>query len=98
MKDSFQNAAQSFQEFLTTKLAHIISTFASGMGLASLAGWVSLWVGILSSIWLVVQLYNYFTFTLPKNRRDRARWLAELESEFSDNTTAPVPLKPTRRH
>ena len=87
MRDSISSAAQSFQEFLATKAAHLISTLASGLGIASFAGFVSLWVGILSSIWLVVQLYNYFTFTRPKNLREKARWKSEMESEYSDNSS-----------
>lgn len=97
MRDSLQTAIQSFQEFLATKSAHLISTFASGLGIATFAGFVSLWVGILSGIWLLVQLYNFFTFTMPKNKREKATWRAEMESRFSDNSSR-VPLEPARKH
>ena len=73
---------QSVQEFLASKVSTLISAFAAGVGIASIAGWVSLGAALLSFIWMAVQIFNYATFTYPKNVRDRRRReLEEAEEE-----------------
>ncbi len=64
---------QSIQEFLASKIATLISAFAAGIGIASIAGWVSLGAALLSFVWMAVQIFNYATFTYPKNVRERRR-------------------------
>lgn len=85
MRNSLQEGIYIAQEFLASKMSAWISTFASGVGIASFAGIVSFWAGVLSVIWLSVQLFNYFSFTYPKNLRERERDLAEKESTLSPN-------------
>lgn len=63
----------SLQEALSSKVSAFISWIAAGVGLATVAGWVSLLAGILSTLWITVQLWNYFTFTYPKNLRERQK-------------------------
>lgn len=64
---------QTVQEFLASKIATLISAFAAGIGIASIAGWVSLGAAVMSFVWMAVQIFNYATFTYPKNVRDRRR-------------------------
>lgn len=61
-------------DMLSTKFAGFMSWCAAFLGLGTAAGIVNITVGVLSAIWLSAQLWNYFTFTLPKNRREKATW------------------------
>lgn len=72
---------QSIQEFLASKISTVISFFAAGVGVASIAGWVSLGAAFLSFIWMALQIFNYITFTYPKNVRERRRRELDEENE-----------------
>ena len=73
--------AQNIQEFLASKISTVISFFAAGVGVASIVGWVSLGATFLSFVWLALQIFNYVTFTYPKNVRERRRRELEEENE-----------------
>lgn len=63
---------QGVHDLLNTKGAAVVSWISAAMGLGTLVGIVNLVVGALSALWLAVQLWNYFVYTLPKNRADKA--------------------------
>ena len=54
--------------FLATKTAACLSWLAAFLGLGTPLGWINPTVGVLSACWLVVQLWNYFKYTLPLNK------------------------------
>jgi hypothetical protein len=54
--------------FLATKTAALVSWLAALLGLGTPMGWINPTVGVLSACWLVVQLWNYFKYTLPLNK------------------------------
>lgn len=93
MMSSSSSFASSIQEALASKFSAFVSWIAAGVGLATVAGWVSLVAGALSALWLGVQLWNYFTFTYPKNvrerqedeRREYARRLSAEEHEDAES-------------
>lgn len=88
---------QSIQEFLASKISTLISAFAAGIGIASIAGWVSLGAALLSFIWMAVQIFNYATFTYPKNVRDRQRReLEEAEEERTREVSSGNPVRSSR--
>lgn len=66
--------------WLSSKAASFASWIAAGLGLSSALGWVQLTVGILSGAWLIVQWWNYFTYTLPLNKAK----LASVNSSKKD--------------
>jgi hypothetical protein len=47
------------------------------LGLGTAIGVVNLLVGVLSACWLTAQLWNFATYTLPKNKREKAEWEAK---------------------
>lgn len=55
--------------FLASKMSLFLSWIAAMLGLGTFIGLVNVLVGVLSAVWLAVQLWNYFTFTLPSNRK-----------------------------
>lgn len=61
-------------QLLSTKFAAFLSWCAAFLGLGTVAGLVNIMVGLLSACWLAAQLWNYFTYTLPRNRREIATW------------------------
>lgn len=56
------------QAFLATKTAAAVSWLAALLGLGTPMGWINPTVGVLSACWLLVQLWNYFKYTLPLNK------------------------------
>lgn len=61
--------------FGKTVAARAISFMAATLGIGSFLGLVNLAVGVLSALWLVMQLYGYFRYELPlkRCRLERAR-------------------------
>jgi hypothetical protein len=68
---------QSIHELLSTKTAALVSWVSALLGLGTAIGIVNLVVGVLSACWLTAQLWNFATYTLPKNRREKAEWEAK---------------------
>ena len=70
-----------FGEALATQSALVkaINYIAATLGIGSFLGLVNLAVGVLSAIWLSVQLYGYVRYELPIKhyRREQARRAAE---------------------
>jgi hypothetical protein len=64
--------------WLSSKAALFVSWVSAFLGLGTAIGVVNLLVGVLSACWLTAQLWNYFTYTLPRNRREKATWKAGL--------------------
>ena len=64
--------------WLSTKTAGIVSWVSALLGLGTAIGVVNLVVGVLSACWLAAQLWNFFTYTLPRNRKERASWEEKL--------------------
>jgi hypothetical protein len=62
--------------WLSSKAALFVSWVSAFLGLGTAIGVVNLLVGVLSACWLTAQLWNYFTYTLPRNRREKATWKA----------------------
>jgi len=76
---------QDFHVWLSSKAAFVLSWIAAAMGIGTFLGWVNILVGVLSSIWLTVQLWNYFTYIRPANVLKLKRWqdmaTREMEKE-----------------
>lgn len=68
---------ESLHAWLSSKFAAFVSWASAILGLGTAIGVVNLTVGILSAAWLSAQLWNYFTYTLPKAKREKAQWQAE---------------------
>jgi hypothetical protein len=68
---------ESLHQILSTKTAALVSWVSALLGLGTAVGVVNLLVGVLSACWLTAQLWNYFTYTLPKNKREKAEWEAK---------------------
>jgi hypothetical protein len=62
--------------WLSSKAALFVSWVSAFLGLGTAIGVVNLLVGVLSACWLTAQLWNFATYTLPKNRREKAEWEA----------------------
>lgn len=60
----------------------LVSYIAALLGIGTFAGLVNVGVGVLSGLWLAVQLYNYFTFQRPMNR---AKLAAALRKEIDND-------------
>ncbi len=58
-----------------TVAARVLSYVAATLGIGSFLGLVNLAVGVLSALWLAMQLYGYLRYELPlkKYRLERAR-------------------------
>lgn len=82
-----------FEEALATQSALVkaINYIAATLGIGSFLGLVNLAVGVLSAIWLSVQLYGYVRYELPIKhyRREQARRAAERMA--ADNTDCGLP-------
>ncbi len=68
---------QSIHELLSTKTAALVSWVSAFLGLGTAVGVVNLLVGVLSACWLTAQLWNFATYTVPKNKREKAEWEAK---------------------
>ena len=59
------------------KFVSFLTWLATALGLGTLIGIVNVSVGLLSAAWIVIQINNYYKYTLPINRaqitRDAAR-------------------------
>lgn len=81
------------QDNLTSQpaLLKAINYAAATLGIGSFLGLVNLAVGVLSAIWLSVQLYGYVRYELPIKhyRRERARRAAERMA--ADGTDCGLP-------
>ena len=64
-------------------LLKAINYIAATLGIGSFLGLVNLAVGVLSALWLSVQLYGYIRYELPlkRFRRERARRAMERERQ-----------------
>ena len=82
-----------FGEALATQSALVkaINYIAATLGIGSFLGLVNLAVGVLSAIWLSVQLYGYIKYELQIKhyRREQARRAAERMA--ADNTDCGLP-------
>jgi len=59
----------ALQEWLSSKMAAFISWVAAILGIGGgLTGVLNATGAFLGAVWLVVQLWNYFTYTLPMNK------------------------------
>ena len=72
-------------------LLKAINYIAATLGIGSFLGLVNLAVGVLSAIWLSVQLYGYIKYELPIKhyRREQARRAAERMA--ADGTDCGLP-------
>jgi hypothetical protein len=68
---------ESLHQILSTKTAALVSWVSALLGLGTAVGVVNLLVGVLSACWLTAQLWNFATYTLPKNKREKAEWEAK---------------------
>lgn len=84
LKSSLEDVAAS--QSLTTKT---ISTVAASLGIGSFLGFVNLAVGVLSGLWLALQIYGYVKYELPTKHYKRAKAKRDAERGF----TAPAPLE-----
>lgn len=57
-----------------------VSYVAALLGIGTFAGLVNIGVGVLSAVWLAVQLWNWWTFTRLMNK---AKLAAALRGEFT---------------
>ena len=67
---------QAGQGLLGKTLAIRVTNYlAATLGIGSFLGFVNLAVGVLSALWLGMQLYGYFRYELPlkRHRLERAR-------------------------
>lgn len=69
---------------LDTAVGKTISWLSAFLGIGTFAGVVSTTVGVLSGIWLLVTLWNYFKYTLPANKRMVAQWKDEAKERESE--------------
>jgi hypothetical protein len=67
------------QTLLHSKINLAISWVAALTGLGAFAGLVSTGVAVLSGVWLVIQIYGWFRFTLPRNKQEEAARKAAAE-------------------
>jgi hypothetical protein len=63
---------QDIQALLHSKMNLAISWLAALTGLGAFAGLVSTGVALLSGIWLIIQIYAWFRWTLPRNKQEEA--------------------------
>lgn len=68
---------ESLHTLLSSKAAALISWVSAFLGLGTAVGIVNLTVGVLSACWLTAQLWNFFFYTIPKNKREKAEWEAK---------------------
>ena len=68
---------QDLHVWLSSKAALFVSWVSAFLGLGTAIGVVNLLVGVLSACWLTAQLWNFATYTLPKNKREKAEWEAK---------------------
>jgi len=64
---------------------------ASALGLGALAGWVNLFVALLSGAWVATQLWREWRYNIPALRRAKAQALAE------SRPISEVSIQPTTR-
>ncbi len=78
------SANQDIHVWLSTKAAAFVSWASAALGIGTAIGYVNLAVGVLSAIWLSLQVWNYLVFTLPRNRREAfEHFNRKLEKEKS---------------
>ena len=70
-------------------LKSVISWLAAFLGFGTFLGFVNLAVGLLSAVWLGVQLYGYIRHELPMKRMRKQLLRRQVES----NATCPAPLE-----
>lgn len=63
--------------WLSSKAAALVSWVSAALGIGTAIGIVNLTVGILSACWLSAQLWNFMTYTLPRNKREKEKWKRE---------------------
>ncbi len=68
---------ESLHQILSTKTAALVSWVSALLGLGTAVGVVNLTVGVLSACWLTAQLWNFWMYTVPKNKREKAEWEAK---------------------
>ncbi len=61
---------ETLHQMLSSKAAALVSWVSALLGLGTAVGIVNLLVGVLSACWLA-------TYTLPKNKREKAEWEAK---------------------
>jgi hypothetical protein len=54
--------------WLSTKVGAMLSWASAVLGLGTFMGLVNTLVGVMSAVYLALQLWNYFTHTRPKNK------------------------------
>ena len=64
-------------------LLKAINYIAATLGIGSFLGMVNIAVGVLSALWLMLQVYGYIRYELPMKhyRRERARRATERERQ-----------------
>lgn len=81
--DSMDNHAAAGSAFLK-----FINYLAASMGIGTFLGIVNVAVGVLSALWLAMQLYGYVKHELPMKRMRKQILRRELER----GRTQPAPL------
>ena len=68
-----------FHAYLSSKLAIMLSWLAAAAGIGSFVGWVNVAVGVLSAMWLAVQIWNWWTYTRKVNQATLKKLMAEAK-------------------
>lgn len=70
MNDRFENAMAA-----QPAVMKVINYIAATLGIGSFLGMVNIAVGVLSALWLMLQVYGYIRYELPMKhyRREQAR-------------------------
>ena len=70
---------------LSAKVVLAFNWLAAFLGIGTLVDAVNVGVGVVSAVWLVIQIANYFVYTRPINRARLAKALAgDLEACETD--------------
>lgn len=77
--------ADSFQQHAADPgpVLKVINMLAAVLGVTSFLGLVNLFVGVLSSGWLLIQLYGYIKYEIPTKRArlQRAEYMAQARHD-----------------
>ena len=77
--ESMDNHAAAGSAFLK-----FINYLAASMGIGTFLGFVNVAVGVLSALWLAMQLYGYVRHELPMKRMRKQMLRRELQSMGAD--------------
>lgn len=79
---------QDIHVWLSSKVSAGASWVAAMMGIGSALGWVNLTVGVLSALWLMVQLWNWWAYVRPMAKARLADLHVAAARNTSDNSVS----------